>query len=363
MNDQDIESAAWAAVEDAEADAALQAQLDIDQGIDWEDEDAANEALYGPGRRPLRAYLMKPGELDRLPPVRWLIEGILPQDTLAVLFAEPGAGKTFVAIDWAASLSVDRPDWQEFALRPDTRVLYILAEGAGGLKGRRDAWQGHHGLTMGDNLTFLVRSVDFMSLAGWKDEDESDYDQLVSIVEELQPNLIIVDTMSRAIPGVDENDQAAMSMLFHKADALREAGDHATVLFLHHTNRGGKYRGSSVIHGQVDTMLEIDEESVLRVKKQKDGIEPVVGRVELVPVEGTESVVPVYHSVVAEPDTDTMKRGTVLALLSTAPATFTALHQSLGGGKDSLRSLLQGMVSEGVLKVRPVGQAKEYSLA
>lgn len=337
-----------------------------DDAIDWEDEDAASEALYsGKGRRPLKAYLMKASELDQIPPVRWLVEGVLPEDALAVLFAAPGAGKTFVALDWAASLTSGVGEWQGYALRPDARVLYIYAEGAPGLRKRRDAWQSHHGATMGDNLTFLIRAANFLApTSSWSEATEQgDFDQLKVIVEELRPNLLIVDTMSRAIPGADENDTGTMSLLMDRADQLRELGSNMTVLFIHHTNKNNGYRGSSVIRGQVNTMVELDEGSILRVVKQKDDQEPVLGRVELQPVEGTDSVVPVYHAVTVEPDTDTTKRATILATLSTGPVGFNQLHQGIGGGKDSLRKVLNDLAGEGHVRITQAGQSKVYSLA
>jgi len=354
----------WEPPTDEEADAAVEAA--ISDMIDWEDEDDVADALYrAKGRRPLRAYLMKPADLDSIPPVRWLIDGVLPEDALAVMFAAPGAGKTFVALDWAASLTAALPAWEGYTLRQDARVLYIYAEGAPGLRKRRDAWQVHHGVPMGEGLTFLIRAANFLApTSGWgAATEEGDFDQLKSIVEELRPHLLIVDTMSRAIPGADENDTGTMSLLMDRADQLRELGENMTVLFIHHTNKANGYRGSSVIRGQVNTMVELDEDGVLRVVKQKDDQEPVLGKVELFEVAGTDSVVPVYRPVVVEPDTETSKRYVILAQLGSGPQTFSTIHKGVGGGKDQLKRLLKQMVDEGALTRGSAGQAHHYGLA
>ena len=46
-------------------------------------------------------------ELLALPPPRWLVHGLLPEHSLSVLYGASGAGKSFVALDIAASVVSD----------------------------------------------------------------------------------------------------------------------------------------------------------------------------------------------------------------------------------------------------------------
>lgn len=341
------EAPAWLLDDDEEAERITAGMADID----WEDEEAVRDALYHDPKRALKDYLFTPDMLDLIPPVQWIIDSVLPLDALAVLYADAGAGKTFIALDWCASLSAGFPDWQGYALRPDTKILYIYAEGGPGLRKRRDAWQAHHSVKMGMGLTFLLRGLNF--LVKPNDTGDDEWSQLKEIVEQLSPALIVVDTMSRAIPGGDENDQATMSFLMARADDLRELAGWGTVLFLHHTNRSGSgYRGSSVIRGQVHTMIELNEDSILRVDKQRDDEEVTIGRMSLHPVEGSDSVVPVFEVVDAGPDDATVRRYQALTYIRQAPGSSTnAVRKALGNGNpDTIKALLAQLEAEGAIR-------------
>ena len=69
-------------------------------------------------------------EMADLPPPEWLIEGLVPQDGLVVLYGEPRAGKSFVALDWGLSVATGVP-WLGHEVRSG-EVVYIYAEGTRG---------------------------------------------------------------------------------------------------------------------------------------------------------------------------------------------------------------------------------------
>src|SRR6516164_6122263 len=52
-----------------------------------------------------RYELLTPADLAALPAPSWMIENILPKNSLAVLYGEPGSGKTFVALSIALSIA------------------------------------------------------------------------------------------------------------------------------------------------------------------------------------------------------------------------------------------------------------------
>lgn len=85
---------------------------------------------------------------------------------------------------------------------------------------------------------------------------------------------MVVDTVSRALAGGDENDPAVMGALVRATDEIREATD-AAVLAIHHsgkdTTRGA--RGHSLLRAAVDTEIEVTatgEERAATVTKQRD---------------------------------------------------------------------------------------------
>ena len=71
--------------------------------------------------------LLTPEELQGLPDLVWLIGGMLPQPCLAVLYGDPGCGKTFAALSMALAAASGR-DWLGRSCAT-VSVLYIAAEG------------------------------------------------------------------------------------------------------------------------------------------------------------------------------------------------------------------------------------------
>src|SRR5437016_3780364 len=98
------------------------------QGADWTpppDPPPAAPAR-APGA-PAPAPVIRLARLAELPAPAWLIEHILPQNALGCVYGAPGAGKTFLALDWALAVATGRP-WDAHATRPGA-VLYVAAEG------------------------------------------------------------------------------------------------------------------------------------------------------------------------------------------------------------------------------------------
>ena len=55
--------------------------------------------------------LLSVNELMELQPPSWLIDGVMEEGVFAVLYGASGEGKSFVALDWALSIAMDRK-WQ-----------------------------------------------------------------------------------------------------------------------------------------------------------------------------------------------------------------------------------------------------------
>jgi hypothetical protein len=64
--------------------------------------------------------------------------------------------------------------------------------------------------------------------------------------------------------GGNENDTKDMNTVFEQLETFRaELGEEVSILVIHHTNRGGTYRGSSVSYGAVDGMIECKANNLL----------------------------------------------------------------------------------------------------
>jgi hypothetical protein len=91
------------------------------------------------------------------------------------------------------------------------------------------------------------------------------------------PGMVFVDTQARMTAGANENSSQDMGSFNWNIDRIRElvAGE---VVTLHHLNRDGEYRGSSVVPGALDTWLKVTKQNngtTVRVecRKQKDSEE------------------------------------------------------------------------------------------
>jgi hypothetical protein len=91
---------------------------------------------------------------------------------------------------------------------------------------------------------------------------------------------VFVDTVSRTLPGADENLQKDMTLFVAACDAVRQRFG-ATVIGVHHTSRNGNMRGSTVFPGAGDFLVEVNREEgamhgsikATKIKAAEDGWE------------------------------------------------------------------------------------------
>jgi len=217
---------------------------------------------------PVEALLAEMLDVDGLrgvAPPQPLVAGVLDLDTTAWIIGAPGSYKSFVSLDLAAHVALGRPWRGRDVHRGD--VVYIVAEGARGMRLRVDAWEREYGELKG--IRFLPRPVQANDAAGWA--------VLVEACRRLQPSLVVVDTQARVTLGLEENSNTDMGQYVAAVDAIRRATG-ACVLSVHHTGRDGKNaRGASALDGAQDTELKIEKSGQFAVKmtmeKQKDQAE------------------------------------------------------------------------------------------
>jgi putative DNA primase/helicase len=88
-------------------------------------------------------------QLSQLPPVPWLVEGVLPAEAFAIVYAPPASFKSFLCIDLALSVAAGKP-WHGHSTTQGP-VVYVAAEGnPSELYKRAKAWLEHYGLTTSD---------------------------------------------------------------------------------------------------------------------------------------------------------------------------------------------------------------------
>ncbi len=210
-------------------------------------------------------------ELEALPPPTWLVHELVAEHGLTVVYGDPGAGKSFVALDMSLRLAFGM-DWHGIATAP-TGVLYVAGEGARGLGKRIKGWRREHALE-GADAPFLLLPVAVQLL---EPKERSKLLRTINNATErcgFHVGLIVVDTVSRALAGADENGQEAMSAF---VSACGEIQNHigGAVLAVHHSGKDKErgMRGSTVLLGGCDASIRVSKEDQLvtiKTEKQKD---------------------------------------------------------------------------------------------
>lgn len=214
------------------------------------------------------------------PPVSFLIDGLIPKRSLAMLYGAPGAGKSFIALDMALAIAHGR-QWRSKTAEAGG-VIYLAAEGFAGIGQRLKAWYGHNGILDHCSMRLIRVPVDFLQT--------EEVEKLIRTVASVDFNvsMIVVDTVARSFSG-DENSAQEMGA-FIKACGALGAATGAAIMGVHHSGKDSSrgMRGSSALLGACDTVLSVakDENGVIefKVEKQKDAEEAAPMKFALQPV-------------------------------------------------------------------------------
>jgi hypothetical protein len=209
----------------------------------------------GPRGRPPSVEFLKYDKKTKSPKQLLLIEGLMTEGCMAMMYGKYKAGKTFISLSMMLHVAAGMP-WMGKATRQGS-VVYIIGEGVTGFPKRIQAMKEQYGLP--DELPFhvIARAVDFTSPAAVQLLMEDIADLMTAEGESLAA--IVIDTVARALPGADENSSQEMRLFTHRCDQLR-FGLNCSVFVVHHAgkdlSRGA--RGSTVIPAAIDSEFVID---------------------------------------------------------------------------------------------------------
>jgi len=275
-----------------------------------------------------------------LPEPSWLIDDLIPDNSLATLFGAPGAFKSFLALDWflcvASGLAwhghkIERPGW----------AVYVAAEGRAGLRGRVQAWRYEHGAPDCSRARFLPEVVNL--------RDHSTIDRLRRTLAALPecPRLLVIDTMARSMVGADENSAKDVGEFIAGLDV--QPAD--VTLALHHTGKaGGDERGSSALQGAADLRMKLDRSGPygeLTCAKSKDSSEWGAIKLRLESSQLGSCVLSMVQGSDARAAQRDELRERVLALVREAgPVSQNVVEKQVEGRRELVREALRELESE-----------------
>ena len=212
-------------------------------------------------RRPLDASekfkLLTVGEVLKLPPVSWVVDGWLTDRGLGGIVGPSNSGKSLVTLDIALSVATEMPFRGEFTVKGGS-VVYIAAEDAAGQKQRLGALLDYRSLRADD--VPRLRQLHASPML----RKPGDVSALLQAIDKLPepPRMILFDTMRETLNGSDSKDEDVGEYIASVRRIMRETGAAAEIVhhFGHATERE---RGSSVLRGAVDTLLFVTRDDLI----------------------------------------------------------------------------------------------------
>jgi hypothetical protein len=204
-----------------------------------------------------------------------LIKGLLDWGAFSVMYGASNVGKTFVALDLAFHVAAGLP-WRG---RSTTKAaaVYVAAEAGRGIHRRVAALRQHYAAEIaalearGESVTLSIVPcpIDLR-------DDKGDTEALIGLIKAAveamgaPAGLVVVDTLSRAIAGGDENSSVDMGAFVKHVDRLRVAtGAHTKTV--HHSGKDAAKgaRGHSLLRAATDTEIEVGDGKI-SVTKQRE---------------------------------------------------------------------------------------------
>lgn len=238
---------------------------------------------------------------------------LFAENETVMISAQPKQGKTAFMVTAALHVACGM-DLGHLKVPEPGPCLYYALEGTRAIRMRVEAWK----KVMNEReiplpvdripLYVVERPANFLK----EQEREAAAAQLVAADKYSQKfgtrlKLIVIDTLTRAMSGGNQNSVEDTSALFDIVGKVRAGGVSATIVFVHHKARQGNVRGSSNLEAEPDMLLDVD--------KKNDIITVKVGMARSIEDGGK------YHFVINNVDLGTTKQGHALSSMVVDPMT------------------------------------------
>ena len=260
---------------------------------------------------------------DRLTPIPWsaihllpkrtsLITGLLDCGSMSLVYGPSGCGKTFFVLDMGAHLALGW-EWREREVKQGA-VVYIAAEGGLGLEERLTAFRHHHDADVEGVPFYIIPEP--IDLCHSPADTKLLLERIAALPADPPLGLIVVDTLSRAMSGGNENSPDDMGAFVRNCDQLRMETK-AAVLVIHHAGKDDSRgaRGHSLLKAAADTEIEVAKNEgtglgTATVTKQRDyrGGEALAFRLDQIEI-GEDRVACVLVPAEGSPAAATARKG------------------------------------------------------
>lgn len=209
----------------------------------------------------------------------WQIENWVYSGSLLLFAGQSGGGKSFLTLDICMRMRHGL-DFHGHAMKPGSCV-YFAGEGMGGIRKRIRSWNAQNCVVPDQSRYF--RFVDGVPPLTTDEGRMMVHDTIADLTDRFghAPAFVVIDTLSQAFGGADENDAKTVAPALKNAESVKlEFG--STVCCIHHIAKHiptsqlnmDSIRGSGAFHGNVDAawgLARTNTERVLKPLKQRDG--------------------------------------------------------------------------------------------
>lgn len=217
----------------------------------------------------VQSSLLYPAQAQPILSSNYLVKRWLDRTGTSVIYGESNIGKSFFVLEMAYCIAAGIP-WYQYRTQQGA-VAYLALEGGLGMNNRLFAIQQKYQC---ENVPLAVRRAPLDLL-----NSEEDLQILGAMIQEIQAQygplaLIVVDTLSRALAGGDENSSTDLGRMVKISDAIVEqTGAH--VCLIHHSGKDASRgaRGHSLLRAAVSTEIELTRTegiSFATATKQRD---------------------------------------------------------------------------------------------
>jgi hypothetical protein len=219
--------------------------------------------------KPKRPFVLF-DEIEILPK-EWLAKDFLGVSETSCWYGHPGCGKSVLIEDFGLHVAAGIP-WHDREVKKGA-VLYVALERSQLVKRRAVAFR----------LKHRVHGLPFAIMDGVLDfRDQRTASAILNTVTALEAatnekvTLIIVDTISRALCGGDENSSKDMGALVNRIGRIQETTGAHLALVHHVPHEADRMRGHGSLLGAIDTTVHVVKGAGIRsgtVIKANDGAE------------------------------------------------------------------------------------------
>lgn len=177
----------------------------------------------------------------------WLVEPLLSRRRLVALYSAPKVGKSLLMLEIAASLACGRPVLGNEP-QPKVRTLYVDFEN----DARADVKTRLEAMNFQPSDLNDLCYLSFPTLA--KLDGNAGGEELLAAVMEYGCEVVVIDTVSRAVAGEENENDTWLNFYKHTGMRLKQAG--VALIRLDHSGKDEKkgQRGGSAKSGDVDAV-------------------------------------------------------------------------------------------------------------